>query len=142
MRKLTTEEFIIRAKSVHDCRYDYSKVNYVNARNKICIICPTHGEFWQYPHDHLKGQGCSKCSCVNRSVKFRYNTIDFIFHAKETHGDKYDYSKVEYVNSRTKVCIICPIHGEFWQSPAHHIIVNARIKAELENNFLRIQKYD
>ena len=122
MRKLTTEEFIIRAKKVHDCKYDYSKVVYVNARNKICIKCPTHGEFWQYPHDHLKGQGCRKCSCVNRLVKFRYDTNDFIFHAKETHGDKYDYSKVEYVNSRTKVCIVCPIHGEFWQSPAHHIM--------------------
>lgn len=122
MRKLTTVEFTERATKVHAKKYDYSKVRYINAKTKICIICPIHGEFWQYPHDHLKGQGCSKCGCVNRSVKFRYNTSDFIFHAKETHGDKYDYSKVKYVNSRTKVCIICPIHGEFWQSPTHHIM--------------------
>ena len=37
------------------------------------------------------------------------------------HGNKYDYSKVEYINSTTKVCIICPIHGEFWQIPSGHV---------------------
>lgn len=38
---------------------------------------------------------------------------EFIKQARNVHGDKYDYSKVEYVNSKTKICIICPIHGEF-----------------------------
>lgn len=122
MRKLTTEEFIERAIKIHNGKYDYSKVEYVNAKTKICIVCPLHGEFMQYPNDHLKGQGCRKCGDISRSIKNRYNTEDFIFHAKETHGDKYDYSKVEYVNAKTKVCIICPIHGEFWQSPTHHIM--------------------
>ena len=37
------------------------------------------------------------------------------------HNNKYDYSKVEYVNSSTKVCIICPEHGEFWQTPHKHL---------------------
>ena len=46
---------------------------------------------------------------------------EFILKAKEVHGDKYDYSKVEYKNNRTKVCIICPKHGEFWQIPKNHI---------------------
>ena len=41
------------------------------------------------------------------------NTIDFIEKAKEMHGDKYDYSKTVYINGSTKVCIICPKHGEF-----------------------------
>ena len=50
------------------------------------------------------------------------NTLEnFIEKAKKIHGDKYDYSKVEYVNNRTKVCIICPEHGEFWQSPNKHL---------------------
>lgn len=50
-----------------------------------------------------------------------YSIEDFIIKARLVHGDKYDYSKVNYVNSQTKVCIICPIHGEFWQIPAEHL---------------------
>ena len=46
---------------------------------------------------------------------------DFFEKTKKVHGDKYDYSKVEYVNTNTKVCIICPIHGEFLQTPHNHI---------------------
>lgn len=46
---------------------------------------------------------------------------EFIEKARAIHGDKYDYSKVEYVNNSTKVCIICPVHGEFWQTPSKHI---------------------
>lgn len=46
---------------------------------------------------------------------------DFIEKARKVHGDKYDYSKVEYINNKTKVCIICPIHGEFWQTPSVHV---------------------
>ena len=47
--------------------------------------------------------------------------MDFITKARQVHGDKYDYSKVEYINNSTKVCIICPEHGEFWQRPNHHL---------------------
>ena len=54
--------------------------------------------------------------------KYRYNTLEqFIEKARKVHGNKYDYSKVEYVNTNTKVCIICPIHGEFWQTPNSHL---------------------
>jgi hypothetical protein len=48
-------------------------------------------------------------------------TEEFINAAKKIHGDKYDYSHVSYINSSTKVCIICPKHGEFWQNPYHHL---------------------
>lgn len=65
MRKKTTEEFIEEARKVHKDRYDYSKVSYLNARTKVCIICPTHGEFWQKTNDHLNGRGCSKCGKSN-----------------------------------------------------------------------------
>ena len=61
MRNLTTEEFIERARKVHGDKYDYSKAEYVNSSTKVCIICPVHGEFWQTPHNHLKGNGCPKC---------------------------------------------------------------------------------
>ena len=48
-------------------------------------------------------------------------TGEFISKSKLIHGDKYDYSKVEYVNNHSKVSIICPRHGEFWQTPANHL---------------------
>jgi len=115
-KKKTTEEFIAEARKVHGDKYDYSKVEYINALKKICIICPEHGEFWQTPNSHLSGKGCPKCSGIIKKT-----TEEFIAEAHKVHGDKYDYSKVEYVNNKTKVCIICPEHGEFWQTPANHL---------------------
>lgn len=116
-KKLTTEEFIQRAKEIHGDKYDYSKVEYINAHEKICIICPIHGEFWQKPNNHINGYGCSKCKYEDRCL----TTENFIEKAKQIHGNKYDYSKVNYINAKTKVCIICPIHGEFWQTPSNHL---------------------
>ena len=60
-KKLTTEEFISKAKIVHGDKYDYSKVHYVNARTKVCISCPHHGCFFQLPSRHLSGDGCPSC---------------------------------------------------------------------------------
>lgn len=117
----STEQFILQASKIHGGRYDYSKVEYVDARTKVCIICPIHGEFWQTPHAHLSGQGCIKCSYMKCRNGRNLSQEEFILRAKEVHGDKYDYSKVNYVNSTTKVCIICPKHGEFWQTPSGHI---------------------
>ena len=106
--KNTTESFIKAAIDVHGNKYDYSKVDYVNSKTKVTIICPTHGEFKQSPYEHLKG-----CGCIHCAGKAKYTTETFIAAAREIHGDKYDYSKVEYVNAKTKVTIICSIHGEF-----------------------------
>ena len=116
----TKEEFIKKAKEVHKDKYDYSKVKYEKSNMKICIICPEHGEFWQTPNSHLSGYGCTKCGIENRCEKRSSTKEIFIEKAKETHGDKYDYSKVDYVNCDTKVCIICKDHGEFWQKPNDH----------------------
>ncbi len=113
---MNTQEFIEKAKKIHGDKYDYSKVEYVHSHTKVCIICPKHGEFWQAPRHHLNGSGCPKCAGT-----IQLTTEEFIRRAKEVHGDKYDYSKVEYVHSHTKVCIICPKHGEFWQIPVHHL---------------------
>ena len=112
--------FIEKARQIHNDKYDYSKVNYVNSRTKVCIICPTHGEFWQTPHNHLKGYGCAECG-KEKSHLSKMTTEDFIVKSKEIHGNKYDYSKACYKTCDTKVCIICPEHGEFWQTPSNHI---------------------
>ena len=119
--KKTTEKFIEEAKEIHGDKYDYSKVEYTNAFEKVCIICPEHGEFWQTPHDHLKGVGCPSCGNSLKGQTKKLTQDEFIKRAREIHGDKYDYSKVKYINSNTNVCIICPEHGEFWQRPTMHI---------------------
>ena len=116
-RKISTEDFLEKAKKIHGDKYDYSKVIYEHGKKKVCIICPEHGEFWQTPHSHVTGKsGCPSCA-GNRKV-----TMDvFLERAKKIHGDKYDYSKVMFKTVMDKVCIICPEHGEFWQSPNDHI---------------------
>lgn len=118
----TTESFIENAKKIHGDKYDYSKVNYVNASTKVCIICPIHGEFWQRPDKHLSlKQGCPRCGSILNGIKKRLGVNEFVRRAQKVHGDKYGYSKVEYINCETKVCVICPQHGEFWQTPYCHL---------------------
>jgi hypothetical protein len=115
-KRLETEEFISKATLVHGKKYDYSKSVYKNAKTKIIIICPTHGQFAQTPDNHLRKRGCPKCVGKSWSIK------DFIEAAKSIHGNKYDYSKVEYLNKKIKVTIICPVHGNFRQIPYVHLI--------------------
>ena len=117
---MNVEEFIKRSKEIHGDKYDYSKVEYINQGTPVCIICPEHGEFWQRPNNHLSGKGCHYCRGNKISLSKRLSTEEFIKRAKEIHGDKYDYSKVIYKNLKYRVCIICPEHGEFWQSPDMH----------------------
>lgn len=179
---MTKSEFILKARQVHGWKYDYSKVNdVIKADEKICIICPNHGEFWQETHSHLSGCNCKKCykekNDLNKDKfiqiaqkiygsKYDYSEVDFknsksritiicpehgkfqkrvkdflydksacpicsgsrhnkdtfVKKAKEIYGDKYDYSKVNYIRGDKKVCIVCPEHGEFWKRPAAHIL--------------------
>jgi len=115
MKKLTTEEWIEKAKKVHEDKYDYSKVKYKKAISKVIIICPIHGKFEQTPHAHLQGQGCPICS------KPVYDTLSFVEESIKKHGNTYDYSKVEYKKAISKVIIICPTHGEFEKTPNKHL---------------------
>ena len=141
-KRLTTNEFIESAKKIHGDKYDYSKVEYVNSQTKVCIICPEHGEFWQTPNAHLNGNGCPYCKADAVGKRCSHSTEHFIELAKIVHGDKYDYSKAKYTNNRTKVLIVCPTHGEFWQKPTMHLQgcgcqICGESKLELEmRNFL------
>ena len=118
MKKLDREEFIRRAKEIHNDKYDYSKLVYDGYRTPVRIICPIHGEFEQSVDNHLTNKsGCLKCSRDNH----RMTTDKYIEKAKKVHGDKYDYSLVDYINDKTKVKIICPVHGEFNQRPFIHL---------------------
>lgn len=117
----TTEDFIEKAKQIHGNKYDYSEVVYINNRTLIKIVCPEHGLFYQTPKKHLLGSGCKMCGYEKVGKLCRKTTEDFIKDAKQVHGDKYDYSKTQYINSKRDVEIICSIHGSFWQNPHGHV---------------------
>lgn len=59
--RLSTSEFIIKAKQVHGNFYNYDKVNYVLSSEKVTITCPIHGDFEMTPNKHLMGENCPKC---------------------------------------------------------------------------------
>ena len=136
-KRLTKEEFIAKAQKVHCERYDYSKVEYKGNKIPICIVCHTHGEFWQTPHNHLHGQNCPHCAIKNKTS----NTNIFIAKARAIHGDRYGYSKVEYVNSKTKVRIACPIHGDFLQRPDLHLSGSICPKCSNDNRMNSLEFY-
>lgn len=122
MKKLTIDEFIKKAKSVHENKYDYSKTEYFGSLKQISIICPQHGQFLQTANRHLLGSGCSKCAIEIHAKNITKHTTDsFISNAKKLHGSKYNYTETKYKNFYTKVCIICNKHGKFWQRPSHHV---------------------
>ena len=114
--RYTTESFINKASILHNHKYDYSVTQYVNSKSKLKILCSIHGVFEQIPHHHLNGSGCSNCKGNHKS-----NTEDFILKSKSIHGDNYDYSLVNYLNNKSKIKILCYIHGEFEQIPSHHL---------------------
>jgi very-short-patch-repair endonuclease len=118
--KLTQKQFIEKAVKKHNGFYDYSLVKYINATTKVKIICPNHGEFEQQPNNHLFGQGCILCMGDNVRKARISNTKEFIKKSKKIHGDRYDYSLVNYKTGRDKVIIICNKHGEFLQTPFAH----------------------
>ena len=120
-RKLTTEEFIMKAKEIHDNKYSYNLSNYINNKTKIKIICSIHGIFEQAPHSHLLGLGCKKCGIERRSKMATMSLKSFINKATKIHRNKYDYNLANYINNRTKIKIICPTHGTFEQTPSMHL---------------------
>lgn len=120
--RLTIKGFVQRAREIHDDKYDYSLVEYVNNKSLVKIICPEHGVFKQRPDGHLyQKQGCPLCAIEHLSKQQTSTTDEFIKCAREVHGDRYDYSMVMYVNNYTHVMIICPKHGMFMQIPNNHI---------------------
>lgn len=119
-RSFSLDDFLKRAKDVHGDKYDYSAFIFKNGRVKSIIGCPIHGPFSQSPFAHLIGEGCPKCGIAKRKEKRITPQGDVINQFRAVHGDRYDYSKVKYVNSHTKVCIVCPIHGDFMQTPSSH----------------------
>lgn len=120
----SNEQWIQEAIKIHNNKYCYDKVVYTGNNVKICIICPEHGEFWQIPSNHLSGKECLKCSYKKRGENLKSTNYKFIIKAKKIHDNKYDYSKVVYVDAKIKVCVTCPKHGDFYQLPSKHLTGN------------------
>lgn len=121
-KKHTTDSFIEKARAIHGDRYDYSQVDYNGAHATVTIICPNHGPFKQSPSNHFSERGCPECGTLAAADARRKTTDQFIVKAIAIHGDRYDYSLVEYRGNVSKVSIVCPEHGPFEQTPAEHIV--------------------
>jgi hypothetical protein len=119
--RYTNDTFREHAQKIHNDLYDYSKVEYNGYNKKIIIICRIHGEFSQTPATHLHGGGCRKCADINGAKKKTFSQETFLARAREKHGDKYDYSKSNYIHCEKKIVIICKQHGEFIQVPSSHL---------------------
>ena len=116
-----TQNFINKVNVIHNNHYNYSLVDYKNNTTKIKIICPKHGIFEQMPKSHLRGNGCPICAFEIKKQKFTKNPEILIDEFNNRHNNKYDYSLVNYINNKTKIIIICPIHGKFEITPSHHL---------------------
>jgi very-short-patch-repair endonuclease len=119
--KYTKDDFLEKANEIHGDTYDYSNINYVDLQTKIKIICKKHGEFLQRPTTHYEGHGCTLCAIQQNSDKKRNSLEDVINMCKNRHQDTYDYSQVEYINSKIPIKIICKKHGIFNQLIYEHI---------------------
>lgn len=121
-KKLTNEEFIKRSSEVHNNKYDYSLVNYINLNTVVDIICKKHGKFKQKPYNHMHHKsGCPLCANTIKGKIVKLNNDIFIEKSKKIHGDKYDYSMVNYIGTNKCVKIICKKHGIFNQIPNSHL---------------------
>jgi very-short-patch-repair endonuclease len=120
-KRKTKEEFIIESIKIYGEKYDYSQLEYINNNTKVKLICPIHGAFYVRPNDHFnKKVSCNKCS--NASISKSKNVAKRIVKRfNEVHNNKYDYSLMNYTKTDNKIIIICPIHGEFLQTPHHHL---------------------
>ena len=114
--KLTTQDFIDRARAVHGDKYGYAFSVYQSAHEKVMVYCHEHGMFEQSPWNHLKGKGCYNCFGSKK-----HTDASFIKKAREVHGDRYNYSLVKYTGNKNKVTVFCYEHGDFEQTPNDHL---------------------
>ncbi|QIW86951.1 hypothetical protein AHP1_1201 [Aeromonas phage Ahp1_CNU-2021] len=109
--------FVEKAAIIHNHKYDYSQVRYVNINTLVDIVCPVHGPFEQTPKRHYRN-GCPKCARKARTLTIN----QFIMEATAVHGDVYDYSLIDsYRSAKQKLPIRCLLHGIFHQNKNKHV---------------------
>lgn len=134
------QNFLKKADIVHNFRYTYPEINYINARSKVDIHCEHHGIFTQTPSSHLSGAGCMKCRYSDSSRT--KTTTKFIKEAKRIHDNLYIYLLSSYTNAHTPLQIECKSHGIFLQSPTNHLQGQGCVKCSNDNKTGRITKKD
>ena len=117
--KMTLSDFVKESNIRHNNRYCYDLITeFKGCRTKLPVMCPKHGVFWTIPYMHLQGKGCPKCGNEKIAINNTYTTEEWVKKAQEKHATELlDFSKTFYKNNNTKVCVICPKHGEFWRNP-------------------------
>ena len=143
-QKLSQEEFDKRLSNIYKDRYDCSEAVYVNNHTKVKLVCPQHGVFYKTPQKIFEGQICPTCSKNKQSTQASLGYDEFCRRGIEIHFGKYDYSNVEYINMHKKVKIVCPIHGEFLQTPVVHILHKCgcpKCAGIVSSSEVRIAKY-
>ena len=133
-RTTTLAEFQRKARQKHKGVYQYGQVRFNKLSDRVRIICPEHGPFWQAASQHLSGRGCWKCGRVQAAKNKTFSRDQFVRKAKHRHGDLYDYSRVSYSSMHEKVLIICTRHGPFKQKAANHLQGNGCPKCRSEGN--------
>lgn len=114
-------QFLVKSNKIHNNRYEYNNVHYINGQTKVIIGCAVHGSFYQTPEAHMRGQGCPQCSHIDRLASRKRKTQEqFVSEANQQHQNKYTYLS-PYVNLITKISISCPDHGIFTQTPKAHL---------------------
>lgn len=131
-RRVSFEDYLKQAKLVHGDKYKYYKEYFSKISAKTKIHCSIHGDFEQMADAHIRqASGCPECGAVSQSEKRRMSKEDFILKSKAVHGDKYNYSKVVYKNSKENITIICPVHGEFYPAPGNFLLGSGCPKCSL-----------
>lgn len=120
-KSFTTEDIIKSFKEKHGAKYDYSLVEYKSNSDKVAIICPEHGIFYQTPRNHKNGVNCPICAKHQVANNHRSNWYDVLSLFRKRHGNKFDYSKSNFVAKNKPITIICPVHGEFDSTPNAHL---------------------
>lgn len=131
-KRLTTEDFISRARQKHGDKYIYDKSVFSGTKKQVTITCKKHGDFTQKAECHLAGYGCELCARDVRARKLMTSNDEFISKAKMVHGDKYSYDKCIYSGNHRKVLVTCQKHGDFSQQPANHLSGNGCPSCKLE----------
>ena len=145
-KKLSINEIIDKANTIHNSKYDYSKVIYTKMHDKVTIICPIHGEFEQTLSKHIsKKQGCPKCAAINRGKNRLTNSKVFFNKANQIHNFKYEYDNTIFDGMNSKISYICPIHGENHQRAFDHLrgygcIKCANLESKCENEIYEFIK--
>ena len=135
----TTERFIEKARKIHGDKYDYSKVEYKHNKKNVCIICPIHGEFWQTPHEHLKGCGCPKCS--NAVSKLEESVINRLTEEKIKFKTQYTNKKIfgkmrgDFFINSYNVMIECQGKQHFDEENSFHRAYGGSLSKQIERDY-------